>query len=107
LERRHRRRLRRLGRHRVGTLTFRVAFDACGEARHWRARDIDGDSDVDSDDYNIANAARTKEIDEAGYNADADWDRDGEVTATDVAAFSSTHHAGAIPAGLVAPRLQS
>jgi hypothetical protein len=26
------------------------------------------------------------------------------VTFTDVAAFGSTHHAGAIPAGLVAPR---
>jgi RHS repeat-associated protein len=37
-------------------------------------------------------------------NADADWNRDGEVTSTDVAAFGSTHHAGAIPAGLVAPR---
>jgi RHS repeat-associated protein len=90
--------------NRVGTLTFRVAYDAYGEARHSWARDIDGDGDVDSDDYNIANAARTKEIHETGYNADADWNRDGEVTSTDVAAFGSTHHAGAIPAGLVAPR---
>jgi RHS repeat-associated protein len=92
------------GVNRVGTLTFRVAYDAYGEARHSWARDIDGDGDVDSDDYNIANAARTKEIDQTGYNADADWNRDGEVTSTDVAAFGSTHHAGAIPAGLVAPR---
>jgi hypothetical protein len=92
------------GVNRVGTLTFRVAYDAYGEARHSWARDIDGDGDVDGDDYNIANAARTKEIDETGYNADADWNRDGEVTSTDVAAFGSTHHAGAIPAGLVAPR---
>ncbi len=59
----------------------------------------------DGDDHAIANAARTKEIeDPTGYNADADWNRDGEVTSTDVAAFGSTHHAGAIPAGLVAPR---
>ncbi len=147
------------GVNRVGTLTFRVAYDAYGEARHSWARDIDGDGDVDSGDYNIANAARTKEIHETGQgsdrrspegqrpsrnagsqgdeatlyptrysepkstpragvparstpgdppvralNADADWNRDGEVTSTDVAAFGSTHHAGAIPAGLVAPR---
>jgi RHS repeat-associated protein len=92
------------GVNRVGTLTFRVAYDAYGEARHSWARDIDGDGDVDGDDYNIANAARTKEIEDPGYNADADWNRDGEVTSTDVAAFGSTHHAGAIPAGLVAPR---
>jgi hypothetical protein len=26
----------------------------------------------DGDDYAIANAARTKDVDEAGYNADAD-----------------------------------
>ena len=71
---------------RTGTVAFRVAYDAYGEARHLSAKDINGDGKVDSADTAIAQNAVKKRIGEPGYNPDADWDRDGTVSTRHVAA---------------------
>ncbi len=90
------------GVNRSGTLTFRLAYDAYGEARHSWAKDIDGDGDVDAADWTIAHDAQGKQIHQTGYVADADWNRDGTVTSTDVAAFGSAYYATALAGGLLA-----
>ena len=87
---------------RTGTLVFRVAYDAYGEARHLPAKDINGDGKVDSADTAIAQAAVKKRIGEPGYNPDADWDRDGTVTSTDIAQFGSRSYIAALPQGQLA-----
>jgi RHS repeat-associated protein len=87
---------------RTGTLAFRVAYDAYGEARHLPAKDINGDGKVDSADTAIAQAAVKKRIGEPGYNPDADWDRDGTVTSTDIAQFGSRSYIAALPQGQLA-----
>ncbi|MFN9124773.1 MAG: RHS repeat-associated core domain-containing protein [bacterium] len=87
---------------RTGTLAFRVAYDAFGEARHLPAKDINGDGKVDSADTAIAQAAVKKRIGEPGYNPDADWDRDGTVTSTDIAHFGSRSYVAALPQGQLA-----
>ena len=87
---------------RTGTLAFRVAYDAYGEARHLPAKDINGDGKVDSADTAIAQAASGRKLGAAGYNPDADWDRDGTVTSTDIAQFGSRSYAAALPQGQLA-----
>jgi hypothetical protein len=42
---------------RTGTLAFRVAYDAYGEARHLPAKDINGDGKVDKTDTTIETCA--------------------------------------------------
>ena len=74
---------------RTGTLAFRVAYDAYGEARHLPAKDINGDGKVDRTDTTLAQAASGKKLGQPGYNPDADWDRDGVVSTRDVAQFGS------------------
>jgi hypothetical protein len=74
---------------RTGTLAFRVAYDAYGEARHLPAKDIYGDGKVDRADTMLAQAASGKKLGQPGYNPDADWDRDGVVSTRDVAQFGS------------------
>jgi RHS repeat-associated protein len=89
----------------AGTLQFRLAYDAYGEARHSWAKDIDGDGDVDATDGSLASTASTSglnRIHQANYNADADWDRNGIVNSTDVAAFGSGSYASALPGGALA-----
>ena len=87
---------------RTGTLAFRVAYDAYGEARHLPAKDINGDGKVDKTDTAIAQAASGRKLGAAGYNPDADWDRDGTVTSTDIAQFGSRSYAAALPQGQLA-----
>jgi RHS repeat-associated protein len=87
---------------RTGTLAFRVAYDAYGEARHLPAKDINGDGKVDSADTAIAQAAVKKRIGEPGYNPDADWDRDGIVSTRDIAQFGSRSYIAALPQGQLA-----
>ena len=87
---------------RTGALAFRVAYDAYGEARHLPAKDINGDGKVDSADTAIAQAASGRKLGAAGYNPDADWDRDGTVTSTDIAQFGSRSYAAALPQGQLA-----
>jgi RHS repeat-associated protein len=87
---------------RTGTLAFRVAYDAFGEARHLPAKDINGDGKVDSADTAIAQNASGKTLGQLGYNPDADWDRNGTVTSTDIAQFGSREYVAALPQGQLA-----
>jgi len=68
-----------------GDLLERVRYTAYGEARHWKAADLDGDGDVDDDDKDILWDAwgNSSDIADAAYNADADINRDGTVDGTD------------------------
>ncbi|MFO0828665.1 MAG: RHS repeat-associated core domain-containing protein [Phycisphaerales bacterium] len=84
------------------TLVERVDYDAYGEARHHLARDVDGDGDVSSADYDPARGAQGKSIGTSGYYPDADWDRDGDVDSTDVSNFASTYYESAVAPGLIA-----
>jgi len=68
-----------------GDLLERVRYTPYGEARHWKAADLDGDGDVDDDDKDILWDAwgNSSDIADAAYNADADINRDGTVDGTD------------------------
>ena len=88
---------------RTGTLAFRVAYDAYGEARHLPAKDINGDGKVDKTDTTLAQNASGKKLGQLGYNPDADWDRDGKITSADVAQFGSRSYVAALPQGQLAP----
>jgi len=68
-----------------GDLLERVRYTPYGEARHWKAADLDGDGDVDDDDKDILWDAwgNSSDIADAAYNADADINRDGQVDAAD------------------------
>jgi len=68
-----------------GDLLERVRYTPYGEARHWKAADLDGDGDVDNDDKDILWDAwgNSSDIADAAYNADADINRDGTVDGTD------------------------
>ena len=88
---------------RTGTLAFRVAYDAFGEARHLPAKDINGDGKVDKTDTTLAQNASGKALGQLGYNPDADWDRDGKITSADVAQFGSAAYVAALPQGQLAP----
>ncbi len=88
---------------RTGTLAFRVAYDAFGEARHLPAKDINGDGKVDRTDTTLAQNASGKKLGQLGYNPDADWDRDGKITSADVAQFGSRSYVAALPQGQLAP----
>jgi RHS repeat-associated protein len=87
---------------RTGTLAFRVAYDAFGEARHLPAKDINGDGKVDRTDTTLAQNASGKKLGQPGYNPDADWDRDGKITSADVAQFGSRSYVAALPQGQLA-----
>jgi RHS repeat-associated protein len=87
---------------RTGTLAFRIAYDAYGEARHLPAKDINGDGKVDKTDTTLAQGAVGKTLGQPGYNPDADWDRDGTVTTRDVAQYGSTAYVTALPQGQLA-----
>lgn len=65
----------------TGGLQERVSYSAYGEAQHHFPGDIDGDGDLDSTD---TGSYSFKDIDEAGYNPDADINRDGTVNSTDL-----------------------
>lgn len=86
-----------------GTLVQRLSYDAFGEARHQPARDINGDGAVDATDWNIARGAQNKSIGQTGYNPDADWDRNGTVSSTDVSQFGSANYVAAARLGQLAP----
>jgi RHS repeat-associated protein len=88
---------------RTGTLAFRVAYDAFGEARHLPAKDINGDGKVDKTDTTLAQNASGKKLGQPGYNPDADWDRDGTVSTRDIAQYGSTAYVAALPQGQLAP----
>jgi RHS repeat-associated protein len=87
---------------RTGTLAFRVAYDAFGEARHLPAKDINGDGKVDKTDTTLAQNASGKTLGQPGYNPDADWNRDGKITSADVAQFGSRSYIAALPQGQLA-----
>ncbi len=90
---------------RTGTLAFRVAYDAYGEARHLPAKDINGDGKVESADTTIAQGALGK-LAQHSYNPDADWDRDGVVSTRDVAQFGSAPRTAAGRAALPSSAFQ-
>jgi hypothetical protein len=50
----------------TGTLAFRVAYDAYGEARHLPAKDVNGDGKVDKTDTTLAQAASGKKLGQPG-----------------------------------------
>lgn len=87
----------------AATLERRVSYSPYGEARHHYYNDVDGDGDVDVNDYNTAIAANGKHVYESGYNVDADFNRDGVVNSTDTAQLSSTFYKSALPGGWIAP----
>jgi hypothetical protein len=54
---------------RTGTLAFRVAYDAYGEARHLPAKDINGDGKVDKTDTTLVQTASGKGLGQQGEAA--------------------------------------
>ncbi|QKK07474.1 MAG: hypothetical protein HND58_04405 [Planctomycetota bacterium] len=82
----------------TAALQERVAYSAYGEARHHFPFDLDGDGDVDSTDTGLISI--TKTIDQAGYNPDADIDRNGTVNSIDYIAALGAGKA-ALAKGLV------
>lgn len=77
----------------AGSLQERTSYDAYGWARHhWKA-DVNGDGRVDisgsGTDLDIANNALNQRIYQAGYNVDADINRDGRVTTADTALITA------------------
>ena len=69
------------------TLVERNAYDAYGNARHRWAGDFNNDGLVNAADQTLLNAALTKTIGLAGYNADIDLDRNGAINAADNTLF--------------------
>ena len=90
----------------TGTLAFRVAYDAHGEARHLPAKDINGDGKVDRADAVLAQNASGKKPGQLGHNPDAGCDRDGVVGTRDVAQFGSAPRTAARWAALPANAFQ-
>ena len=87
----------------VGDLVERVSYDAYGRGRHRPLGDLDGDGDVDgvsgspgTGDQALMDAAMTT------YNADADFDRDMDVDASDDAIFDAAHGTAALALGAIA-----
>lgn len=70
-------------KERNAVLAERVRYDAYGNARHQRPGDVDGDGDTDGADNAAYLVASGKSIGQAGYNVDADVNRDGTVNSTD------------------------
>jgi RHS repeat-associated protein len=61
----------------------RVSYSPYGVARHHWPGDVDGDGDQDNDDRLAINSALGTSIDDAGYIANADLNRDGEIDNAD------------------------
>ena len=91
---------------RTGTLAFRVAYDAFGEARHLPAKDINCDGKVDRTDTTLAQNASGKKLGQLSYNPDADCDSDGGFSTRDVAQFGSAPRTAAGWAALPANAFQ-
>ncbi len=70
-------------KERNAVLAERVRYDAYGNSRHQRPGDVDGDGDTDGADNAAYLVASGKGIGQAGYNVDADVNRDGTVDSTD------------------------
>ena len=78
----------------AGSIKERVTYDAYGEARHHDWRDVDGDGDYDSTDYNtLATLAFTlgTSIGQSNYRVEADLDRDGDNDSADVTLGGTTY----------------
>ncbi|TVQ31530.1 MAG: hypothetical protein EA376_09340 [Phycisphaeraceae bacterium] len=90
----------------TGALAERVSYTPYGVARHHWAHDVNGDGAVTTNsgdptsDVSLANDALNETIADAGYNVDADVNRDGVVNSTDVNAITAAA-AAALPDGLV------
>jgi RHS repeat-associated protein len=57
----------------------RVTYTAYGRARHHWFEDVDGDGDHDTADLNLVGHLAGKRIQDTGYRAEADLDRDGVI----------------------------
>ncbi|TVQ31529.1 MAG: hypothetical protein EA376_09335 [Phycisphaeraceae bacterium] len=90
----------------TGALAERVSYTPYGVARHHWAHDVNGDGAVTTDsgdptsDVSLANDALNETIADAGYNVDADVNRDGVVDSTDINAITAAA-AAALPDGMV------
>lgn len=76
----------------AAALQERVVYEAYGKGAHRWAGDVDGDGDVDSADRtevtNLASGGGTA-IDDPGYKADADLNRDGTIDSGDTAIINA------------------
>ncbi len=89
----------------AGTVAERVSYSAYGLARHHWKGDVDGDGAVTvtggTSDLGLVTAASGSSIGGAGYRAEYDLDRDGDVDAADQSLVGSA--AAALPAGQLSP----
>ncbi len=86
-----------------------VDYTPYGVARHHPKYDVDGDGDFDGVDRGIVSQlsgirqfpANPTDIDEAGYRAEADLNRDGTINSTDNTIANGASNESAIGAGLI------
>jgi RHS repeat-associated protein len=89
----------------AGAVAERVSYSAYGIARHHWQGDVDGDGAVTvaggTSDLGLVTAASGSSIGGAGYRAEYDLDRDGDVDSADQSRVGSA--TAALPAGQLSP----
>jgi len=75
-------------------LIARVSYAPYVEARHHWFEDVDGDGDHDTADLNLVRTLNGKGIQDVGYRAEADLDRDGQISRRDYGLANSSDPTG-------------